>query len=83
MVWPDYVLETTENKDLKGVGGIIGLTMRGSALARWFITRPVTGKYSQNFRTNVCENDHNTSSSTSHHSERKACVNQWNSDCKK
>ena len=59
MVWPDYVLETTENKALKGVGGIIGLTMKGSALARWFITRPVTGKYSHNFRTNVCENDLN------------------------
>ena len=31
MVWPDYVLETTENKDLKGLGGSICLTMRGSA----------------------------------------------------
>ena len=61
MVCPDYVLETTENKDLKGLDGIIGLTMRGSALARLFITRPVTGKYSQNFRTNVCDNDLNTS----------------------
>ena len=31
MVWPDYVLETTENEALKGLGDIIGLTMRGSA----------------------------------------------------
>ena len=23
MVWPDYTLETTENKELKGTGGII------------------------------------------------------------
>jgi hypothetical protein len=36
-VWLDYAMETTQNKDLKGAGGIIGLTMRSQALMRWFI----------------------------------------------
>ena len=35
-VWMDYALETTENKTLKGTGGIIGLTLRGQALSRLF-----------------------------------------------
>ena len=34
MSWPDYILETTENKSLKGTGGIIGFTMKSSALSR-------------------------------------------------
>jgi hypothetical protein len=33
-VWMDYTLEATENKALKGTGGIIGLTLGGPALAR-------------------------------------------------
>ena len=45
-VWIDYVLE---NKALKGTGGIIGLTLKGNALARWFLARPVTEKYSMTF----------------------------------
>ena len=40
-VWIDYVLEATENKALKGSGGIIGLTLRDNALARWFLAHPV------------------------------------------
>ena len=44
--WIDYVLEATENKALKGTGGIIGLTRRGNALARWFLARPISPKYS-------------------------------------
>jgi len=31
---------------LKGSGGIIGLTLRGPALLRWFLSRPVTAQYS-------------------------------------
>ena len=50
-VWLDYALETTENKDLKGVGGIIGLTMRDSALIRWFLARPVTATYATALQT--------------------------------
>ena len=51
-VWIDYVLE---NKALKGLGGIIGLTLRGNALARWFLARPVTAKYSMTFHKDVCQ----------------------------
>ena len=46
-VWYDYALETTKNKALKGQGGIIGLTNRGPALERWFLTRPITASYAE------------------------------------
>jgi hypothetical protein len=52
-VWIDYVLEATEHKTLKGVGGIIGLTLKGNALARWFLARPVTAKYSMEFQVQM------------------------------
>lgn len=48
-VWLDYTLESTENKSLKGSGGIIGLTLKGTALARWFLARPITAKYALTF----------------------------------
>ncbi len=32
-VWADYALEVTENKALKGKGGIIGLTLRGKCIS--------------------------------------------------
>ena len=35
-----------ENKELQGKGGIIGLTVRGNALLRWFLSLPVTAYYS-------------------------------------
>ena len=44
-VWIDYVLEATENKALKETGEMIGLTLKGQALARWFLARPVTSKF--------------------------------------
>ena len=43
-VWIDYVLEATENKALKGTGGIIGLALKDQALARWFLARLFTAK---------------------------------------
>ena len=49
----DYVLESTENKELKGGGGIIGFTVRGPTLARWFLARPVTAVYSSAFHRTV------------------------------
>ena len=54
-VWTDYVLEATQNKALKGSGGIFGLTLKGNALARWFLERPVTAKYSMTFHNQVCQ----------------------------
>ena len=44
-LWYDYVLEVTENKDLKSSGGIIGITHNDQALTRWFQSRPITAKY--------------------------------------
>ena len=41
-VWLDCTIEATENKALKGSGGIIGLTLKGSALVRWFMVMPIT-----------------------------------------
>ena len=54
MVWPDYTLETTENKELNGTGGITGLTLKDAALACWFISRPVTARYYHVFHQEIC-----------------------------
>ena len=48
-VWIDYVLGATENKALKRTGGIIGLNLKGNALASWLLARHVTAKYSMSF----------------------------------
>lgn len=48
-VWNDYCLETTENKDLKGGGGIIGITRKGEALLKWFLSRHINSTYSRAF----------------------------------
>ena len=52
-VWLDYIIKTTENKALKGSGGIIGLTLKGSALDRWFMARPTTAQYAFKYKENV------------------------------
>lgn len=52
-VWLDYTIEATENKALKGSGGIIGLTLRGPALVRWFMARPVTSQYAFKYKGKV------------------------------
>ena len=44
-VWMDYTLEATENKALKGNGGIISLALKDRALERWFLSRPISAKY--------------------------------------
>ena len=77
-VWMDYVLETTENKSLKGSGGIIGLTLRDSALARWFLARPVTAKFSMQFAECVCRISNQDLNLTSHHSASKSETDRFN-----
>jgi len=62
-VWIDYVLEVTENKALKSSGGIIGLTHQDTALARWFLSRPLTAEYSLSFseksaQSGTCRSHH-------------------------
>ncbi|XP_052801704.1 uncharacterized protein LOC128232273 [Mya arenaria] len=68
-VWLDYTLEATENKALKGTGGIIGLTMKDGALARWFLSRPLASRYSTMFHNNVC---HKNEKDGTHHADTKA-----------
>ena len=76
-VWIDYVLETTENKSLKGSGGIIGLTLRDNALARWFLARPVTAKFSMQFAESVCRIPSQDRNAV-HHSARKCESDRFN-----
>ena len=80
-VWMDYALETTENKTLKGTGGIIGLTLRGQALSRWFLARPVTTLYSTNYHTGVCQKKRKAQQTD--HLHRKSTQHRWNADVKK
>ena len=49
----DYALEVTENKALKGTGGIIGLTLKGTPLARYFLGQSETAKYSMIFQNEL------------------------------
>ena len=69
-VWMDYCLETTENKSLKSNGGIIGLTHCDAALGRWFLSRPVTAKYSHMFGTK--DKSPSSSSKNCHHTDTPA-----------
>ena len=81
-VWIDYALEATENKDLKGSGGIIGLTLKGPALARWFLARPVTARYSATFRQSI-HASRKEDTSESHHCTRNSEVNRWEKNVSK
>ncbi len=81
--WIDYVLEVTENKALKGTGGIIGLTMKGDTLARWFLARPITAQYSMTFHQEICQGSKRTTSKDSHHSDTEALKRLWNSSVEK
>ena len=78
-VWLDYVLEVTENKSLKSSGGIIGLTHNENALTRWFLSRPVTAKYSMAFNGNVPEQQHEKR----HHTDNKSFKESFNLDVSK
>ena len=81
-VWADYALEVTENKALKGSGGIIGLTLRGNALARYFLSRPVMARYSQVFHQEYCQSK-KTQDSAQHHSDKPAEKRKWDSSIEK
>jgi hypothetical protein len=69
----DYTLEITENKVLKGTGGIIGLTNRGSALVRWSLTRPVTAQYSAMYQRNINSENEAKEQSAYHGAGKAAC----------
>ena len=76
-VWIDYTLETTENKALKGSGGVIGLNLRGQALSRWFLARPITSPYAMLYHNEVCPR------SQQDNVERKPAKKGWNDDIEK
>ena len=77
--WIDYVLEATENKALKGSGGIIGLTRKGNALARWFLARPITAAYSMTYHEEVCKYNQKKGDNPLHHSDTPSQRKQWDS----
>lgn len=52
-IWYDYILEATENKELNGSGGIIGLTMKGAAVTWWFLSWAITAQYSSMFHDEI------------------------------
>lgn len=79
-VWMDYTLEATENKELKGNGGIIGLTLKGPALERWFLSRPITAKYAATFKIQMSASSHPVKT---HHLSTKAEKKRWDSDVMK
>ena len=77
--WIDYTLETMENKTLKGSGGVIGLTLRGPALAPWFLSRPVTALYSETYHAQMCKIKY----TLSQHYQRSSVQQGWNRDVSK
>ena len=81
-VWLDYTLETTANKSLKGNGGIIGLTLRGRALERWFLSRPITAKYAGTFTTQLRKANGNENKEC-HHLATTSEKKKWNTDVQK
>ena len=68
-VWADYALEVTENKALKGTGGIIGLILKGTAL------ETETAKYSMIFQNEL----HRTMKPPQdvHHTDNPSHKIQW------
>ena len=75
----DHVLETTENKALKLSGEIIGHTNQDNALTQWFLSRPVTAKYSVCFRENLTQQE----VSNRHHTDRESYKKCYNEDVQK
>ena len=65
-----------ENKDLKSSGGIIGLTIQDNALTRWFLSHPVTVKYSVYFRENLAQQEVSNRHQTERESDKK-CYNEY------
>ena len=80
-VWLDYTIKSTENKALKGLGGIIGLTLKGCALERWFLSRPVvSAQYSQNFDISFLKSSDGNQQHQRHSDSRPAAQRNWTND---
>ena len=50
----DQALEQTINRETKGQGGVIGLTLRKQALTRWLMTRHETAEFADALKT-LCQ----------------------------
>lgn len=70
---------TTENKSLKGSGGIIGLTVKDSALSRWFLARPITAQYSNVFHREFGKGSRKKRKETL----GQSAIKRWNDDVMK
>ncbi|XP_052278058.1 uncharacterized protein LOC127876693 [Dreissena polymorpha] len=83
-VWLEYALEATQNKDLKGSGGKVGLTLRENALARWFLARPISSRYSAVFHDSIHatskpdDKKHNNDSNSKRNQYDKAVMSMTN-----
>ncbi|KAK3097137.1 hypothetical protein FSP39_006702 [Pinctada imbricata] len=49
-IWSDMATEKTVIKDMKGVGGIVGMTQNKSALLRWSMTKHTPAAYSRSLQ---------------------------------
>ena len=76
-VWYDYTLETTENKDLKSSGGIIGITRQGDTLKKWFLNRPMNSAYTRTYLTQLVGTKKTASKASASQEKR------WTSDVSK
>ncbi|KAH3709123.1 hypothetical protein DPMN_068584 [Dreissena polymorpha] len=74
-VWLDYAFEATQNKNFKGSGGIVGLTLRENALACWFLARPISSRYSAIFHDSIDATS--KPDDNKHHSDRNSKRNQY------
>ena len=59
---------------------MIGLTLRGKALTRWFLSRPVTAQYALQYEKNVVPQGKKGST---YHRSGKAAVKRWDEDVAK
>ena len=74
---------TTANKSFKGSGGIIGLTLKGPALARWFLARSVTAACSSNFQKMLAHKKKPNNDEDKGTDTNKAEIKRWNTHVEK
>ena len=80
----DYALETTAKKELKGDGGIVGLTRWGSALERVFLLCPITAQYSHTYQSEMSQHKtQSKGSSDTHCTDSPAQRRHWDDSVKK
>jgi hypothetical protein len=73
-IWSDMGTEKTIIKDLKGSGGIVGITNQKAALVRWTLTRHFLTSFSSamNDRAGIT-----STSNTSHEEMKQTAYGTW------